>query len=787
MARNISKGIVIVNEFTIHGSRGKTPGRYVIEYMARDGASENLTPTVARSERIKAMEEKMHDVYRRDVAAVATGDMPDYITRYMARDTATDIAFLDGVTDTGVLREAFEGIQGYAGLAFGPDSISLSHKEVLEKARMVQEQHDMGKPVLKTVISFETDYLKEMGALPADFDPKHRGDFYGKSDQAKLRLAVQHGLANIAHEFSDLDYIGLFQVDTMHLHCHLAMVDKGPGKRFTKNGEQRGMLDDGMKMAVKRGIDNSLDQSKTMKPLSIQMEGERRNTIGYIKRFTHRVMEERGLPQYLLACLPKDDKSLWKASINTDGGPGNEMEITKGGKTRKIRGNMKKANEIVRSYVIDLLNRPDSGFAEAMTAKHLYLEARRDRGDFDEYYAYRKRGTGKNRRSRRVKLTPDEAVRDQEIKFRDEITERGMNAVYDVLKGVDDSAMTLHTPLLDAMCMPYEEMANYIKDDKLIEFGFRLRSYASRLDYHKKQYELVSGVIHQYEDGKQESYDPKSNVLYDFLKVEQDYNHALMDKYRSFLHFYHVQDEYKADFEDVMALRHRSYNRHAMKDDRKLLRGGDGEKIEARGLETYGLHGASLLVVNPAAFQSMMEDEDEAYRQGLRNFRERLAGIGMLFDEDKSEVIRGLAHEFDDVKAYDLHHMSYDFTYDFKIALENVNNFVAMADRRYDAAMKAQEYLEASGQEGSLDGVVNFEDIRIMKELADEYRTSDRMYKTRYDDAAQLRRNTATIRLDDEIYSELGDRQVMGVLRDTMDEIAARDRQDETDLLEGLH
>lgn len=770
MARNISKGIVIVNEFTIHGSRGKTPGRYVIEYMARDGASENLTPTVARDEKILALEGRMHDVYKIDASRGRLSGMPDYITRYMARSTATDAALLDGVTSTDVLRDAFGKLQGYSGLAFGPDSLSLTHEQVLEKARMVQAEHDRGKPVLKTVISFDTEYLKEMGALPEDFNPERRGDFYGKSDQAKLRLAVQHGLSNIRHEFSDLDYIGLFQVDTMHLHCHLAMVDKGPGKRFTKNGEQRGMLDDGMKMAVKRGIDNSLDQSRTMKPLSIQMEGERRNTIGYIKRFTHRVLEERGLPQYLLACLPKDDKSLWKAGINADGGAENEMEITRGGRKRKVKGNMKKANEIVRSYVTDLLNRPDSGFAAAEAAQYAYLEARRDRGDFDEYYTYRRRGTGRNRKQVRVKLTPDEAVRDQALKYREEVTEKGMNAVYDVLKGIDDETMTLHTPLLDAMGMPYEEMASYIKDDKLIEFGFRLRSYSSRLDYHKRQFGLVGDVIHQYEDGKQGAYNPQSNVLYDFLKIEQDYHHALMDKYRTFLHFYHVKDEYQDDFEDLMGLRHRSYSRHAMSEDQKILRGGDPVKIEKRGRDVYGLDGAALMLASPGVFKQMMEDEDDEYRRGLRNFREKLAGIGMLFDEDSGEVSRGLVHDFEQVKAYDLHHMSYDFTYDFKIALENINNFAEMADKRYNAAIKAEEYLVASGQESSLDGIVNFDDIRIMKELADEYRSSDRTYRTRYDDAAQMRRNTATIRLDHGVYAELNDRAMMDVLRKAMDE-----------------
>lgn len=772
MARNISKGIVIVNEFTINGSRGKTPGRYVIEYMARDGASENLTPTVARDEKVWALESRMHDVYKRGISGMGPGneDMPDYITRYMARDTATDAAFLDGATDTGVLHDAFGKLQGYSGLAFGPDALSLSHQGVMDKAKMIQAEHDKGKPVLKTVISFDTDYLKEMGALPPDFEPKKRGDFYGKSDQAKLRLAVQHGLANVAHEFSDLDYIGLFQVDTMHLHCHLAMVDKGTGKRFTKNGEQKGMLSDDMKMAIKRGIDNSLDQSRTMKPLSIQMEGERRNTIGYIKKFTHRVMEERGLPQYLLACLPKDDKSLWKASINAPADEHGEMEIHKGKSVKKVKGNMKKANEIVRSYVIDLLNRPDSGFSEAMQAKHQYLEARRDRGDFDEYYVYQRRGRGKDRKSVRVKLSPDEAVRDQENKYRDEVTEKGMNAVYDVLKGIDDTTMTLHTPLLDAMGLPYEEMANYVKDDKLIEFGFRLRSYASRLDYHKDKFEAVGSLVHQYEDGKQDSYNPQSKVLYDFLKIEQGYHHALMDKYRTFLHFHHVRDEYSDDFDDLMWRRHRTYARHAMEADKKLLKGGDAESVEKRGVEQYGLDGASLLLGNPALFKKMMEDEDESYRQGLRDFSEKLAGMGLLFDEEKSEVVKGLTYNFDDVKAYDLHHMSYDFTYDFKIALENVNNFVRMADERYDAAQKALDYLEASGQEGSLEGIVNFGDIQVMKDLADEYRHSDRVYHTKYDDAAELRRNTATIRLDHEVYSDLNDREVLRTLRGAMAE-----------------
>lgn len=770
----IKKNIVIVNEFTVNGSRGNSPGNYVLEYMARDDASENLTPTMVRSEHVKKIRAQMTNEIKQKAALKNIDDqnMSDFVTRYMARDTATEIISLEGDTNIDHLKDEFDEIQGLSGIAFGPDNLSLSHDDVKEKSKMIQAEYEKGKPVLKTVISFDSDYLKDMGVLPKDLEIKKRGDLYGKSDQAKLRLAIQHGLKNIKHEFSDLDWIGVIQVDTMHLHCHLAMVDKGEGKRFTKNGEQKGMIDDNMKKAIRRGIDNSLDQCQLMKPLSIQMESERRNTIGFIKRFTHKIMEERGLPQYLLACLPKDDKSLWKANINADGGKDNIMTITKGKKTKQVHGNMKKANEIVRSYVVDLLNRSDSGFAETMSIKHDYLMAQKNRGDFDDFKIYKTKGTGRNKKSVLIKLSPEDAVRHEEERFKEDVITKGMNTVYDVLRNIDDKTITLHTPLLDAMSMPYEEMANYVKEDKLIEFGFRLRSYSNRLDYHKNAYENVNDVIHQYEDGNQATYNPESKVLYDFLKVEQEYNHSLMCKYQTFLHFFHISDEYQDDYDQLMYLRHRSYNRHQMKEDKSLRKLSTPEKIEKTGQDIYGLPGASLLVMNPAAFDKRMSEEDGEYQKGLRNFKEKLAGMGLLYDADKNEIEKGLQYDFDDVKAYDLHHMSYDFTYDFKIAAVNVDRFADMAYRRYDAYEKAQKYLDRTGQSEALSKIINADDIKIAKELADELRGTGNIYRTRYDNSDLIKRNTATIRLDNEIYDELSNRNMVRSLREIIDQMS---------------
>ena len=562
MGKNIHKGIVIVNEFTINGSRGHSPGNYVLEYMARDNASENMTPTIPRREYIEKLSEDMLKRHKKKIDNQTGKGEPnpsDYVTRYMARESATEKLSLDGAIRISELEEEFDELQGMSGVAFSRDNISLSHNDVKKMSKMIQSEYEKKKPVFKTVISFDTEYLKEMGVLPEDVEIKKRGDLYGKADQAKLRLAIQHGLKNIKSEFSDLDYIGVIQVDTMHLHCHLAMVDKGPGKRFTKKGEQKGMLSTNMMTAIRRGIDNSLDQQSLIKPLSIQMDSEKRNTIGFIKRFAYKVMEERGTLQYLLACLPKDDKSLWKASVNTDGGKDGVMEIQKKGNKKKyVKGNMKKANEILRSHVIDLINRPDSGFREALQVEHDYLITRKNRGDFNNYQMYKTRTINDKKKSVLVRLTPDEAVREEEEKFKETIITNGMNAVYDILKNVDDKTVILHTPLLDAMSMPYEEMANHVKDNKLIEFGFKLRSYGSRLEYHKDSYHKVNQVIHQYEDGDQTTYNPESKALYDFLKVERDYNHAVMCKYQTFLHFYHSQTEYVEQYEDVQFLRTRS-------------------------------------------------------------------------------------------------------------------------------------------------------------------------------------------------------------------------------------
>lgn len=109
-----------------------------------------------------------------------------------------------------------------------------------------------------------------------------------------------------------------------------------------------------------------------------------------------------------------------------------------------------------------------------------------------------------------------------------------MNGVYQVLSKIPDSDKTVWTPMMSAMSMSYDEMSAE-QDDPMIEFGFKLRSYSNRLQYHKKEVNKYHEAVKQYEQTQNPSEDSKP--LYEFFKFEEDYNSKLMCKYQHFLSF----------------------------------------------------------------------------------------------------------------------------------------------------------------------------------------------------------------------------------------------------------
>lgn len=652
----IKQDIVVVSEYTIKtgdkgGSRGGTPGDYVLRYMAREGAVEDLAP-------------------------VRYQDTDTYVTRYMARREATET--FDTVAG---VKSGMKRAQGLGGIAFGSTGrddigdISMSDRKIRRVSKDIQRQFDDGKTVLKTVVSFDTEYLRNMGVIDPGFELRNRGDFRGNIDQMKLRLAVMDGMKKLSRRYDDLEWCGVIQVDTMHVHCHLCMVDKGVG-HVMPDGTQRGKLNENEKRVLRRGIDMGLDEMHPVRMLSSSVAYDKRNARCFIKKFTHETMAARGLPQFLIACLPSD-RNLWRASTN--------------------RQEMRKPNAIVREYVEQVLAQPDSGYDRAMRDIGEYAQQRMEREDLtgEDY-----RRLVRNGRQRLV----DDCV----------------NGVYSVLKTVPPERMQVRTPMLDVMSMEYTDLAAEAVTDPMMEFGFKLRSYSSRLSHHRDERHRYYDARKQYEEAEaagQVSAD--SHPLKVFYMVEEQYNAMLMAKYQHFLAFLPPDDEYKDEFDEIMEYRDRIRRMDAMTQDKGMSRRSP-ESAEDYGRRVYDMHGGRFMVTAPSVLDARLDKMLDAYDEKVEAFQVELADHGLAFEaDDKSaRVVHRPAYDFDDVKALDLHHLGYDFPFDADVSMVNVNRFADMARERYEAYEGAVEYLTNSGQSdyvAELPGA----DVRLMKDMAD--------------------------------------------------------------------
>lgn len=666
----LKQSIVVVNEYTVKnksgkGSRGSTPGDYVTRYMARDKATEDLTP-------------------------VKFEDTDSYIIRYMARKEASET--LQSVSE---IKQGMRDAQGFGGVAFGYGDVSLSHSKLKAVSKDIQNNFNRGKTVMKTVLSFTEEYLKENGIVDNDFVFQKNGDYRGNIDQMKLRMAIMNGLDKMSRNYDDLQYVGVIQVDTAHVHCHLAMVDRGRGN-LAKDGTQKGKISERSKRDLRRGIDMYLDEKQTIKHMSSNITHDKRNALCFIKKYTHETMNQHGTPQFLLSCLP-DDKRLWRASTN--------------------RKEMKKPNAIVREYVIQVLNQPDSGYREALMHVDDYAKTRQQNEDLS-----------------------DKEYRQLFYNGQERIIEDCMNGVYAVLKQIPDSEKRVKTPMLDVMSMDYETMASEMNSDPMIEFGFKLRSYSSRLQHHRKEMHKYHDAVEDYNATIDKSEDSKP--LCQFFQFEEEYNAKLMCKYQHFLSFLPPGEEYEDDFKDLMDYRKKMESLQQLRDDPSCKRMSP-ESAEDYGVKVYDMHGGRYAAIAPQILDRRLELMETTYAKKEADFRLKLADYGLTLDEHG--ISRKKPYEFHDVKALDLHHLSYDFTYDVPISKPNVDEFIHIANERHRLFQNAKDYLNHSGQ-GDMVSQLPESDINLMKEVADRMTVNPVLVTTK--PTGGKKHNSRTVKLD---------------------------------------
>lgn len=694
MADTLKQSIILVNDFTVKrggsGTSGSTPGQYVVRYMARELATETVAP-IRRDDRLD-----------------------DFAVRYMARRSATET--LEGSVDD--LKDAFADIQGLSGAAFGYGTPSLSHRDLVHGAKDIQARFDEGKTVLKTILSFDHDYLVRRGVVRAEdtevvtVDSGRQrviaaGDYRGKVDQMKLRMAIMQGLKRLAQEgrFDDMRYVGVIQVDTRSVHAHLAIVDAGVG-RVTKDGEQRGMIHEREKRTLRRSIDMQLDAHQRTRHLASAVSYERTNVVSFVKSYAHRKMTEESLAQLLTASLPAD-KRKWRAGSKAE--------------------EMRKPNRLVRELVEDRLNEQDSPLGRAMARVQEYARRRR-----------RTEGLARAEEKRLVENA------------REEIMQRSINGVYAVLRGLPEDWLEVRTPMLDVMTLDYERLKEAAQesrtdpaDDGLVEFGFRLRSYSSRLRYHQEKRADYREKVRDYDSRAGIGMvSAESVVMRNHWAIEEEYHAKCASKYRHFLTFMPPESVWRNEWAEAEAYGRKVLGLEGLVADPYLRRVEDPERAEQIGQQVYGQHGGSL--AGTVEGREQLRGRVAAMRERLAALeaaaREKLTDMGLGVevvesggDEAKQMDVRTLVrggslaegssdsprtrtsagvpdprreavvevsveHDWDEVRALDMHRLGFDFGRDVPVGPRAKAGFREMTRRRHEAVVAAAEYLVGTDQ-----------------------------------------------------------------------------------------
>ena len=698
----LKQSIVVKNQFTVKtgdngGRRGKTPGRYVLRYMARKDATEPIAP-------------------------IRQSRADDFIKKYMVRKDATE-----PLRDPKLVKQTAEDVVRFGGVAFGYGQIALSDEDLVKASDDIQKCFDEGKTVMKTVLSFDEDYLRENGIIDPNFVFQRAGDYKGHIDQMKLRKAIMSGLERFGRSYDDLQYVGVIQVDTGHVHCHLAMVDKGVGK-LAPNGEQKGKMTQRSMNQLRRGIDVALDDQKTIQFMASQYQTEKRNVKSFVKKMSYLAIDEHGLGQLMLAALPEDSR-LWRADSNNK--------------------RMKRANNLAREFVNKMFEKEGSGYREAQASVLAYVNKRSDREGLSE--------------------------KDKALLIKNgykKIEDKAINTVYETLRQYRGEDLTVHTRMMDIAVSDLNDLAAQ-KDDPLAQFGYRLRSYSSRRKHHMEEKHKYKQRVRELEDT------PNRNEIADkfleFYRFEAMYHAQLQAKYQSFLSFLPKRDVYEDRIKDLMDYEKRMVNLERMMND-KSMRRMNPDNAEVFGFSTYGQRGGHYVAEkNTGVLRTRLGIMQDKFDKNMDDLNEDLfdAGFKLVQEDDGFHLKPKLPYDFEDVKALDLHHLDYDFFYDADVSVGNVSKFVTTANERYELFKPVEEYLLRTDQEAQLEDFAVY-DINKMKQYADDMKLKP-VLKSKISEAGVIERAHNTIDLSRDLEKELQD-VIQHIMHERVEDYFVEDR-----------
>ena len=661
----LKQDIVIVSQYSTRktlssrGTRGSTPGAYMKKYMMRDEAAEGTV------EKFRKEDYKL--IIDRDAELARKGDELSYIEGYMLR------------------KDAVEPIdeKGADGIAFGRGKLMMTEKEVKEECEKIQKAFDtdLSKTWIKTVISFDTEYLKKIGILPADFVFENEGQARGLVDQVRLRQAIDNGMKRIAKNYDDLHYVGGVHINTKHVHVHLSIMDMGKGN-IMPDGHQRGKISQDALNEMRRGMDLFLDQTKEVQHLSAQVGHHRKNIEIQVKRHLYDQVTLYGAPQMLMAVLPPD-KGRWRAGSNSK--------------------DMKRANKICKAYVTELLKDPEFEMEETMASLKRYAHVRAEKEDLSK-----------------------ESEQTLINKGYDLIIEKCMNSVYQMLAALPDDVKQDASDVLEIATS--EDLQH--GDNPLQSFIYHLRAYDDRFRAHKEIADEVDANIRQYYEYVESGgvVDENARVFKQFMDIEHEYQHKCISKYSHFLPFESFVDtNIERSLVELSDMRRDLLAYKMLDKDKSLVHMKDPEEAEAYAFQIYHVRGGGKRVSDPDKFHEELDEKQEDYNKQFDKMNEMLHNMARTIKIDDSGAMRPVLYEeydFDEVRGIDLHDLTSDFTNVVEFDGFVREAFLDMADRRIGAYDALLDYMSQTHQRDDLVDML-YDDIDRMREVAEALRTNN--------------------------------------------------------------
>jgi hypothetical protein len=182
-----NRNIVVKSQFNIAGSRGKSVKPFITQYVSRESA---VKPVLGYYPNTSTYE-------------VGDGSCFTFNKTAISRDNVLKIA--DHVED-----------------------LFLSNKRAIQQM----------------VISFDSDFLREMNVVDPSVSVLKKGDYEDNYDDIRMRYVIRQGVREIADRdgYNEPKMIGTIQHDTHHIHAHVVLYDDGEEYGRKRGREEKGKI-----------------------------------------------------------------------------------------------------------------------------------------------------------------------------------------------------------------------------------------------------------------------------------------------------------------------------------------------------------------------------------------------------------------------------------------------------------------------------------------------------------------------------------------------------------------